>query len=206
MSKVPAILRNKLLQMALGAAAGAGTWLAVDQPSQSVQLAMEIGAHYESSGRHIGKPYIDRNGRGQPLTVCNGVTGSEVVAGRYYSEQDCRRLELVKYRAAEREAARLFRHWGSYNVWVQASFIDMLYNLGGANVQSSTMLRLANAGQLVAACQQMPRWVYGTRNGVQVKLAGLVDRRSSTAELCAQWGRNGHFSAPQAAPTAQVQP
>lgn len=197
MSKVPAILRNKLLQVALGFAVGATTYVAVDQPakpSQAVQLAMELGAHYESSGRHIGVPYVDKLGKGQPLTVCNGVTGPGVVAGRYYSKDDCYRLELPKYLEAERAAKRMFKHWGVYNVWVQASFIDMIYNLGAPAVQGSTLLALANAGDLDAACAQMPRWVRGTVNGQSVRLPGLVDRRTTTAELCRDWGRDGHFS------------
>ena len=198
MSKVPAILRNKLLQLALGFAVGATTYVAVDQPaktSQAVQLAMELGAHYESSGRHIGVPYVDKLGKGQPLTVCNGVTGPGVVAGRYYSKEDCYRLEVPKYLEAERASKRMFKHWGAYNVWVQASFIDMIYNLGAPAVQGSTLLALANDGDLDGACAQMPRWVRGTVNGQSVRLPGLVDRRTTTAELCRDWGRDGHFSA-----------
>ena len=197
MSKVPAVLRSKLLQVAMGFAVGATTYVAIDQPakpSQAVQLAMELGAHYESSGRHIGVPYVARLGAGQPLTVCNGVTGPEVVAGRYYSKEDCYRLELPKYLEAERAAKRLFKHWAAYNHWVQASFLDMLYNLGEAKVAGSSLLRLANAGDLEAACAQMPRWVRGTVNGQSVALPGRVDRRTTTAELCRDWGRDGHFS------------
>ena len=197
MSKVPTVLRSKLMQLAVGFAVGATTYVAVEQPakpSQAVQLAMELGAHYESSGRHIGVPYVDKLGKGQPLTVCNGVTGPEVVAGRYYSKDDCYRLELPKYLQAERAAKRLFNHWATYNVWVQASFIDMLYNLGEGAVRGSTMLGLANAGKLEAACAQMPRWVRGTVNGQSVQLPGLVGRRTTTAELCRDWGRDGHFS------------
>ena len=90
MSKVPEILRSKLLQVALGFAAGAATYVTVEQhqaPSPEVQLAMEIGAHYESSGRHIGKPYRDVIGKGQPWTVCNGVTGPEVDPAKYYTPE-----------------------------------------------------------------------------------------------------------------------
>ena len=208
MSKVPAVLRSKLLQVAMGLAVGATTYVAIDQPakpSQAVQLAMELGAHYESSGRHIGVPYVDRLGAGQPLTVCNGVTGPEVVAGRYYSKEDCYRLELPKYLEAERAAKRLFKHWAAYNHWVQASFLDMLYNLGEAKVAGSSLLRLANAGDLEAACAQMPRWVRGTVNGQSVALPGLVDRRTTTAELCRDWGRDGHFST-MALKGAEVRP
>jgi lysozyme len=193
-------IRTRLLQAAtaiiIGAAGGVATHQAANppKPSAAVVLAMELGAYYESSGRHIGTPYVDKLGKGQPLTVCNGITGREVVAGRYYTREDCRRLELPRYQAAEREAARLFSHWASYNVWVRASIIDMLYNLGAPAIEDSTLLRLANAGNLDAACAQMPRWVRGTVNGQSVVLPGLQDRRATTAELCAEWGRDGHFS------------
>lgn len=193
-----AALRNRLLAAATAvAAAGAGGYVATQEPvpSSAVVLAREIGLHYESSGRHIGKPYVDRLGKGQPWTVCAGVTGPEVVPDRNYTPEDCERLERPKYREAERLARRALQHWDTYNVWVQASFIDLAYNVPSALAPSTTVMRLANGGQLDAACMQMPRWVYGTVNGVPTRLPGLVDRRDATQELCAQWGRDGHFSA-----------
>ena len=57
--------------------------------SQAVKIAMVMGSYYESSYRHIGTPYVDKWGKGQPLTVCNGITGRAVVAGRSYSPADC---------------------------------------------------------------------------------------------------------------------
>lgn len=191
-----ATLRNRLLAVAASAAvAGTGAYVASQQPSAEVRLAMELGAHFESSGRHIGTPYVDRLGKGQPLTVCNGITGREVVAGRYYTPEDCHRLELPRYREAEKQArARLFR-WDSYNPWVRASFIDMVFNLGASSLDGTTIQHLANAGDLAGACAQMPRWVYGTVAGQRMRLPGLVDRRDTTRELCAEWGRDGHFSA-----------
>ena len=187
-------LRNKLIAVATSLAiAGVGTYVA-NQPSPAVVLAMELGAHFESSGRHIGKPYIDKIGRGQPWTVCNGITGSEVDPKRYYTPEDCHRLELPRYLAAERAAKRIFVHWDTYNVWVQASIIDMIFNVGEGAVAGSTLVKLANAGDLAGACQQMPRWVYGTVAGKRTKLPGLEDRRDTTRELCAEWGKDGHFS------------
>ena len=191
-------LRNRLLATAAGlAVTAAGSYVATQDagPSPAVTLAREIGLHYESSGRHIGTPYVDRLGKGQPLTVCAGVTGPEVMAGRYYTPEDCERLERPKYREAERLARRALRHWDTYNVWVRASFIDMAYNVPSALAADTTVMRLANSGQLNAACEQMPRWVYGTVNGIPTRLPGLVDRRDAARELCAQWGRDGHFSA-----------
>ncbi len=193
-------LKKRLVQAALAIALAAGTAVvthqAAQQPSAAVQLAMVLGSHYESSGRHIGTPYVDKLGKGQPLTVCNGVTGPEVVAGRYYTPDDCKRLELPKYREAERLARAALKHWDTYNAWVQASIIDMVYNLGPAVLaDTTTLVRKGNAGDLVGMCEQMPRWVRGTVNGQSVVLPGLVDRRGTTRELCMDWGRDGHFSA-----------
>ena len=102
-------VKKRLLAAAVALAAGAGG-IATQQaantpkPSPAVVLAWEIGAHYESGGRHIGKPYVDKIGKGQPWTVCHGVTGKEVDPKRYYTPEDCRRLELPKYLEAERIA------------------------------------------------------------------------------------------------------
>lgn len=193
-------VKKRLLATAVALAAGAGGFATQyanqsQQPSPEVQLAMEIGAHYESGGRHIGKPYVDKLGKGQPWTVCNGVTGKGVDPSRYYTPDDCKRLELPKYLESERAATGLFTRWAGYNVWVRASMIDMIYNLGPEALQGSTLHRIANAGDLTGACMQMPRWVRGTVNGQKVPLPGLVDRRDTTRELCAEWGRTGHFSA-----------
>ena len=163
--------------------------------SDAIKLAMVLGSYYESSFKHIGTPYVDKLGKGQPLTVCNGVTGPEVVAGRYYAPADCYRLEVRKYLDAERIARGALKHWGSYNPWVRASFIDVAYNVPSALAPGTTLLAKANAGDLIGACQQMPRWVFGTVGGVKTRLPGLVERRDTTQELCTEWGRDGHFSA-----------
>lgn len=192
------VIKDRLVKVALAltiaGAGAAGTYFA-DQPPPEVALAMEIGAHYESGGRHIGKPYIDKIGKGQPWTVCNGITGPEVDPLRTYTPDDCKRLERPRYMKAWRQAREALRHWDTYNVWVRASFIDMVFNLGPGALNGTTIQRLANAGDLAGACEQMPRWVNGTVNGQKVRLPGLVDRRATTRELCAEWGRAGHWSA-----------
>lgn len=165
----------------------------VDKPSPAIQIAMELGAYYESGGRHIGKPYRDVIGKGQPWTVCNDITGPEVDPRKYYTQEDCKKLELPKYRQAEKDAKRMLTRYDSYNVWVQASFLDMIFNLGPGAVGGSTAVKLANQGNLPGACAQMPRWVYGTVDGMRVRLAGLAVRRETTRELCVEWGRSGRF-------------
>ena len=100
MSKVPTLLRNSLGALMILIGTGGGTYY-VDQAataeaqknqfiqavaadpdvSDAVRIAMVMGSYYESSNRHIGTPYIDKLGKGQPLTVCNGITGAGVIPG-----------------------------------------------------------------------------------------------------------------------------
>lgn len=196
---IPSILRERLIKATAGLlAAGAITYgtyhassLVIDGNTPSIVLAMEMGSYFESSGRHIGKPYIDQVGKGKPWTVCNGITGKEVDPNKYYSPEDCKRLELPRYIQTYKEARQHLKYWNSYNVFVQASFIDMVFNLGITSLRVSTAFRLANEGKLDLACLQMPRWVRGTVAGFSVVLPGLLPRRETNRELCAEWGRNG---------------
>ena len=195
-SKVPAPLRAKLLALAVALAAGTAglTTYQNQHPSEEVLVAMEVGSWYESSGRHIGKPYIDHVGKGKPWTVCAGVTGPGVIPGVYYTPEDCKRLEMPHYQKAEAQAKQVLKYWDTYNVWTRAGFIDMAFNVPSALDASTTMVKKANAGDLDGACDQMNRWINGRVNGALTPLPGLVGRRGTTDELCAEWGRPGHFS------------
>lgn len=190
-------LRNRILAVAAASLmAGAGVYKAGEQgriDDLAIQIAREVGQEYESSGRHIGKPYIDRAGKGQPWTVCAGVTGPAVVPSRYYTPKDCERLETAMYRESLTIAKANLTQWSTYNPFVRASFLDVAYNVPSALV-GTTLQAKANAGDLVGACMQMPRWVYGTVNGRKTRLPGLALRRDTTRELCSEWGRDGHFS------------
>ncbi|WP_312527543.1 glycoside hydrolase family protein [Comamonas sp.] len=195
MSRVPDALRNGLMALAI-LTAGAGGYVALERDkaaaeamaeqnqyiqavaadpgtSQAVKIAMVMGSYYESSYRHIGIPYVDKLGKGQPLTVCNGITGRAVVADRYYTPADCYALERSRYLAAERTATGMFRLWTTYTPLQQAVFIDFIHNKGEGALYTSTLLRKANAGDVVGACRENPRWNRGTVNGVSVVLPGL---------------------------------
>lgn len=206
MSAIPATLRNSLLALVLLAGLGGGAYIAdgiVTQQAQrdawlqavaadrgvsdAVRIAMVLGRYYESGDRHIGTPYIDKLGKGQPLTVCNGLTGAEVVAGRYYSPAECYQLEKRRYLRHEVVARSLLTHWDGYDPFVQATFLDFLHNKGDAAFAASTMRRKANAGDLIGACRENPRWNKGTVGGVSTVLPGLVVRGGSNDEICREW-------------------
>lgn len=155
--------------------------------SQEVKIAMVMGWFYESSGKHIGTPYVDKLGKGQPLTVCNGITGPEVVAGKWYSMAECYHLEKRRYLQSEVEARRLLAYWSTYTPLTRATFIDFVHNKGAANLATSTARTLANRGDIAGACKQMPRWNMGTVNGIKTVLPGLQLRGDANGELCADW-------------------
>ena len=156
--------------------------------SDAVKIAMLMGHLYESSGKHMGTPYTDTLGRGQPLTVCNGITGAGVVAGKWYTPADCYELEKGRYLQAERAAKRLFAYWASYDAITQATFLDFIHNKGEGALAASTMLRKANAGDVQGACRENPKWNKGTVKGVLTVLPGLKDRADTNAGFCLDGG------------------
>ena len=168
------LLRNQYVQ---AVAADKGT-------SDAVKVAMVMGAYYESSFRHIGTPYVDKLGKGQPLTVCNGITGAQVVPGRYYTPADCYRLERARYVSNEAHLKDTLPKWDSYTVLQQATFIDFLHNKGSGAFDGSTMRRKLLAGDVVGACRENVRWNRGTVNGALTVLPGLKVRADANAELC----------------------
>ncbi len=155
--------------------------------SPAVKVAMVMGSYYESSYRHIGTPYVDKLGRGQPWTVCNGVTGQGVVPGRYYTPADCYRLERVRYTTAEGYLIdSMGAAYTSATVFQQATMVDFLWNKGASAWRTSTMRKLFLAGDVEAACRQNERWTRGTVDGISTVLPGLVKRADANSDLCAE--------------------
>ena len=201
--RIPKPLQTALAAMLASLGAGGGVYLAEQErtsqlqteylrtvaadtsTSDAVKLAMVLGSYYESSFRHIGTPYVDKLGKGQPLTVCNGITGAGVVAGRYYTPADCYRLEVGRYREAEAFLAKNVPTYSAATVLQQATFLDFVHNKGTGAFASSTMRRKLLAGDTVGACRENEKWNRGTVRGVSVVLPGLKIRADANSDLCA---------------------
>lgn len=153
--------------------------------SPAVKIAMAMGSFYESSYKHIGKPYVDRLGKGQPLTVCNGITGKGVFPNKIYSPRDCYLLEKPRYLSYEVTLKRdLQGVWGKMNDYQRAAAIDFLHNKGEGAFRSSTMRRKLLAGDIIGACRENEKWNRGTINGVSTVLPGLKARGDGNTDLC----------------------
>lgn len=202
--RIPQALRSMLKAMLIATGVGGGTYYVSQQSQQAqlteylqtvaadtstsdaIKLAMVLGSYYESSYRHIGTPYIDRLGKGQPLTVCNGITGQGVVAGRYYTPADCYKLEVGRYKGAEAFLAKSVPTYSAANVLQQATFLDFVHNKGTGAFATSTMRRKLLAGDFTGACRENEKWTRGTVGGVKVVLPGLKVRGDANSDLCAE--------------------
>jgi lysozyme len=60
------------------------------------------------------------------------------------------------------------------------AIVSFTFNVGEGNLRRSTLLRKLNAGDIVGACNELPRW---NKAGGRV-LPGLVKRRAEERALC----------------------
>lgn len=118
------------------------------------------------------------------LTVCYGHTGADVVAKRKYSLDECGALLTTDMQQA---VAQVERCHPGLPVPVLAAFADAVFNMGSTIACSrtnSTAARMLYAGDLVGACNQLPRWDRARVMGVLVPLPGLTKRRAAERDLC----------------------
>lgn len=123
------------------------------------------------------------------LTTCYGHTG-DVIKGKQYSLTECKALLSSDMLKAVEQVDKC--HPG-LPVAVLAAFSDAAFNLGApvaCDGNKSTAARYLYQGQLVAACNQLPRWNKATVAGVSVELPGLTKRRAQERELCLQGARS----------------
>lgn len=135
----------------------------------AVALAALLGV---SEGReHYA--YYDQAGI---LTVCRGITGPEVIKGKWYGWGEC---DVLEQKFIARMTATMGRCIGDgLNLAEWKAWGHFTYNVGTANFCSSTAARMLQAGNYTGACNQMLRWTFIRKPG-----RGLVNCRVA-AEKC----------------------
>jgi lysozyme len=118
------------------------------------------------------------------LTVCKGHTGPDVRKDKVYSLAECDAYMDADMRKAvaivEKCAAGLPPN-------VLAAFADAVYNMGAkvaCDTTQSHAARLLKAGQLPAACNELPKWDKARVAGQLVSLPGLTKRRHEERTIC----------------------
>ena len=109
-------------------------------------------------------------------TIGYGATRG-VKPGMSVTKEQAERMLLNDVQRFEPEVERLVKVPLTVNQW--DALVSFTYNLGAANLESSTLRKLLNVGNYAAAAEQFPRW---NKAGGKV-LPGLVRRREAERVL-----------------------
>lgn len=116
-------------------------------------------------------------------TVCYGET-KNVRMGMRFTLPECNALLLKSLYLADDAVERCVKTYLPDTRRV--ALISFTYNVGTSAFCSSTLVRKLNAGDIVGACGQLPRWNKITVAGVRIPLPGLSNRREAERKLCMQ--------------------
>lgn len=125
------------------------------------------------------KPYMDIAG---VPTVCAGVTGSDVIWGKSYSNRECRNLLEKHIQIHGKHVQNAVTY--PISPKTRAALISFSYNVGGYAMRKSTPVRLINQGKVEQGCKALGMWNKATVNGKKVVVKGLVNRRNEEIKLC----------------------
>ena len=151
-------------------------------PAQKRAAALAVAAAIAIPAEGLRqKAYLDPPGI---LTICYGAT-SGVKKGDTRTLAECRafldRDMLASVVTVERCAS------APLTVNQTAAFADAVYNLGPKVVcdrSASTLARKLSAGDVIGACNELPKWDKARIAGVMMPLPGLTKRRAREKELC----------------------
>lgn len=121
------------------------------------------------------RPYKDIVG---VWTVCDGITGPDVIHGKTYTDQECNALTI---KHVEKHGSQLL---DCIHVRITQPMYEALagwaYNVGVSAACRSTAIRLINQGQYAAGCRDLMRWNRASGHVVR----GLTLRREREVKQC----------------------
>ena len=136
--------------------------------------AVMVGDVREREGREY-TPYKDIVG---VVTVCDGITGPDVIPGKVYTDAECNALTIKHVEAHGERLLSCIKVRITQDLY--ESLNSWTYNVGVGAACGSTLMRLLNQGQYRAACDQLLRW--NRAGGREVR--GLTLRRKAEREQC----------------------
>ena len=123
----------------------------------------------------VNQAYIDP---ANILSSCYGHTGPELVLGQTFDDDECLAQlvsDLDKHNRQMLSVIKVNLTQGEH-----AAYLSFTYNVGIGSFKNSTLLARLNAGQHVAACEQLTRWVY-----IKGQVSnGLRTRRAAERKMC----------------------
>jgi lysozyme len=157
-------------------------------PGAAFALFLVVVAGFEGLRRTA---YLDIAG---VPTVCYGHTGPEVRVGMKLSQAECEELLAKDAEWAWHAVDKHVRGEMTPAQWV--ALASWTFNFGEGALKSSTMLRLANEGDWLGACNELPKWnkALNPKTGRKEVVRGLVLRRAAERLLCLGYAFDHEFS------------
>lgn len=112
-------------------------------------------------------------------TACYGETRG-IGPGMTFTKPECDTMFAKRLIEFETEMRRCLVAPDRIPDGAYTAFLSLAYNVGSGAFCSSTLVRHANAGDLISACNQLPRW---NKAGGKV-VRGLTNRRAAEQKMC----------------------
>ena len=129
-----------------------------------------------------GREYVPYRDVVGILTVCDGHTGSDIIPGKHYSDEECDALTHADMTRIARQVDPYIRT--STTETQRAAIYSFAYNVGVTAAINSTLMKKLNARDYSGACNELKRWVYAGGK----KWKGLMNRRDVEYQVCT-WGQ-----------------
>lgn len=120
-------------------------------------------------------PYRDTGGI---LTVCLGHTGSDVIAGKQYTADECDAFKAHDLATANAAVKRCLPM--PLLPQIEGALTSAVFNAGPKVVCGSTLQTMAQLNDWPGACRQLTRWKYIGREVSK----GLENRRMDESAVC----------------------
>ena len=127
-------------------------------------------------------PYRDIAGM---WTVCDGITGPDVVPGKRYTATECDALKRSYVSRMTADIGRCIDVPLADGEWI--AYGNFSYNVGTSAFCRSSIVRQLNAGDHAGACAQLTRWTYVAGKDCRVaanNCTGIVKRRQFERQTC----------------------
>ena len=157
-------------------------------PAQTSKAGIDLIHSFEGYAKKLPngsvQAYPDPGSGGKPYTIGWGATtdenGNEIAPGTIWSRERADKRFVQHMGQFEREVIRALGD--AVHATSQAQFdamVSFAYNVGPANLRSSTLLRKHKAGDFAGAANEFKRW---NRAAGRV-MRGLIRRRAAEADL-----------------------
>ena len=127
---------------------------------------------------YSARVYQDPIGR---LSVCYGHDDQTLTPGSVYSAAECRAILDADLLAHADVLECIDDPWrGLLTDGQRAALVSFAFNVGVQKACGSTFVKRLGAGDGVAACAELSKWVYAGGKA----LPGLVNRRAAERKVC----------------------